>query len=216
VNGFEQLAGLLTGKVLWAVVLAYSVFPYAALWVVVRCWPKDDDRRRQYLADYADVEWWMRPIWVGDVSIRSVLDGTAARLGATPVPDPQKELRTPLHPHHWYGSHGPIPTSPRDTVSIVRTSSRKRLAFWDDHGDEWTIMIWGDISPVVLTWDAERSRWIDLDGQPATRRRQRRAVPASDGPGAINQPFSAYDLPIHLARQRAAASARPGVAGRRR
>lgn len=79
----DAITGAVTGWPLVAVVLSYAVCPYAVLWLAVRLWPKDDDRRRQYLADYEDVEVWMRPLWVGDVATRCVLDGLAARVRVT-------------------------------------------------------------------------------------------------------------------------------------
>ena len=79
IDTLEWVAAAITGHPVFALVLAYSVFPYAVLWVAVRCWPKGDPRRAQYLADYEDVPWLKRPLFVGDVAIRSLLDGLEIR-----------------------------------------------------------------------------------------------------------------------------------------
>ena len=70
---------LLTGGRLIAVVATYAVCPYLVLWLAVRLWPKGHPRRAEYLAEYDVVPWYSRPLWVADVAIRSLLDGTAAR-----------------------------------------------------------------------------------------------------------------------------------------
>jgi hypothetical protein len=82
----DALTGAATGWPLVAVVLSYAVFPYAVLWLAVRLWPKGHPRRAELLAEYDAVDIWMRPLWVGDVAIRCLLDGLAERVrsgGAT-------------------------------------------------------------------------------------------------------------------------------------
>jgi len=76
----NDLANVITGRSLLAVVLAYAVFPYAVLWLAVRLWPKDHPRRAEYLAEYDVVAWYHRPLWVGDVAVRCLLDGLAERM----------------------------------------------------------------------------------------------------------------------------------------
>lgn len=75
----DALTGAVTGWPLLALVLSYAVFPYAVLWLAVRLWPKGHPRRAELLAEYAVVDWWMRPLWVGDNATRCLLDGLAAR-----------------------------------------------------------------------------------------------------------------------------------------
>jgi hypothetical protein len=75
----DALAGLVAGRSLLAVILAYAVCPYAVLWLAVRLWPKGHPRRAELLAEYDTVEVWMRPLWVGDVATRCLLGGLAAR-----------------------------------------------------------------------------------------------------------------------------------------
>lgn len=78
-EAISQLGDLLAGRALLSVVFAYSICPYVVLWLAVKAWPRSDDRRRQYLSDYRDVELWKRPTWVGDVAVLSMLDGLALR-----------------------------------------------------------------------------------------------------------------------------------------
>ncbi len=79
VVNLDAVTGAVTGWPLVAVVLSYAVCPYAVLWLAVRLWPRGHPRRAELLAEYASVDWWMRPLWVGDVAIRCLLDGLSVR-----------------------------------------------------------------------------------------------------------------------------------------
>lgn len=73
-------AALPVGGTLLVIVLSFSVIPYVVFWVTVRIWPKGHSRRFEFEGEIDHVDWWNLPIWVGGVAIRSVLDGSAARL----------------------------------------------------------------------------------------------------------------------------------------
>lgn len=112
----------------------FGFLPKAFLRLIVRAWPKDDEVRKEVLANLDHQPYWYRPLYVAAQVENALFDGLGARL--------RHRQKTPLRAAFW------------DTFTGARGGTT--LGEWIAIGMAWLL------TPIPLLWLAHPHFWPTL------------------------------------------------------